>query len=200
MTKENTTTQTHGDEGTRTASIIRPTVGRGTNYPITADETPKGLADLMPLGGSPRLAELKVSYRRGKAAATRPKTVFATSEDCGVYLRSLWDRDTLELREEFVVVCLNGANEVIGWVRLHAGAMNTTAVDPRLVLGVALRTASSAIVIAHNHPSGSLTPSEEDRALTRRLSAACRIVGVRFLDHVIVTGPATYSFADRGEL
>jgi DNA repair protein RadC len=143
-----------------------------------------------------------VSYRRGRPKDGKQERMpffVASSQNCAEYLRRLWDDDTIELREEFVLLCLSGSHEVLGWVKLHTGGFSHAAVDLRLVLGVALQTASSSVVVAHNHPSGSLTPSPEDRALTRRLADACELVGVRFLDHVIVTRDASYSFADNGK-
>ena len=150
---------------------------------------------------TPSLAELKVSYRRGRPKDGKQERMpffVASPVSCENYLRTLWDDDTIELREEFVMLCLNGSHEVLGWVRLYTGGINAAAVDLKLVLAVALQTASSAIVVAHNHPSGSLTPSPEDRSLTRRLAEACGVVGLRFLDHVIVTRDACYSFAENG--
>ena len=155
---------------------------------------------LKTLDRTPSLAELKVSYRRG----ARPKDgkqermpfFVASPVSCEKYLRSVWDDDTLELREEFVLLCLNGAHEVLGWVKLHTGGFNHAPVDLRLVLGVALLTASSAVIIAHNHPSGSLTPSPEDIALTRRLKEAGELIGVNVLDHMILTRSGYTSFLE----
>lgn len=146
---------------------------------------------------TPSLAELKVSYRRG-----RPKTdkqermpfLVSSPVSCEKYLRSVWDDDTMELREEFILLCLNGANEVLGWVKLHTGTFNHSPVDLRLVLGIALLTASSAVIVAHNHPSGNLTPSPEDLALTRRLKDAGALIGVNVLDHLILTRDGYWSF------
>lgn len=157
--------------------------------PITLSEYP----------GTLHLAELKLSYRR-----TRPEGAEAISRepidspDRAVdYLRRLWDPDTLELREEFVLVCMSTSLEASGWIRLHAGGLQGCPVDLRLLFGAALQAASSAILVAHNHPSGRVTPSGEDRALTERLAQACTVFGIRFLDHVILTGEDAYSFRDR---
>lgn len=152
---------------------------------------------------TPSLAELKVSYRR-----TRPRTdereqtpfVVASAVSCEKYLRSVWDADTMDLREEFVLVCLNGAHRVLGWVRLHTGGFNFAPVDVRLVMGVALRTASSALIVAHNHPAGVATPSPQDVDVTRRLKEAAALMGIQFLDHLILTRDGCYSFADAGTL
>lgn len=120
---------------------------------------------LKTLDRTPSLAELKVSYRRGKPKDTSQIAMpfrVASAVSCERYLRQVWNADTIELREEFVVVCLNGSHEVLGWIRLRTGGFNHAQVDIRLLLGVTLQTASTAIVVAHNHPSGNLEPSGED--------------------------------------
>ena len=146
---------------------------------------------------TPSLAELKVSYRRGRPKDNRQEKMpylIASPMSCEHYLRSVWDDDTIELREEFVLLCLNSAHEVLGWVKLHTGGFNQSPVDLRLVLAVALQTASSAVVIAHNHPSGNLKPSPEDKAITQRLKEAGELIGLRVLDHIILTRGGCFSF------
>ena len=113
------------------------------------------------------------------------------------YLRQVWDTDTLELREEFVLICLSSSLFVNGWIRLHTGGLQGCPVDIRLILGIALQTASSGILVAHNHPSGHVMPSMEDRRLTTQIAQACAIMGIRFLDHVILTIDDAYSFRER---
>ena len=116
------------------------------------------------------------------------------------YLRTLWDMDTIDLREEFVGVCLNTSLEVLGWVRLHTGGLDMSPVDPRLVFAVALQTASAAMLVAHNHPSGNVEPSEQDIQLTRRLRDGAKLLGIRLIDHLILTRDGCYSFGDAGRL
>lgn len=151
---------------------------------------------------TPSLAELKVTYRRGRPRDDRQGKmpwVLSTPVSCEKYLRTLWDKDTIDLREEFVVVCLNASLEVLGWVKLHTGGLDHASVDSRLVFGVALQTASAAIVVAHNHPTGNLSPSDADRITTRRLRNGAEVLGIRFLDHVIVNRDGYFSFAEAGE-
>jgi DNA repair protein RadC len=151
---------------------------------------------------TPALAELKVTYRRGRPRDDRQEKmpwVVCTPVACEKYLRTIWDKDTIDLREEFVVVCLNGSNEVLGWVKLHTGGLDHAMVDSRLVFGVALQTASAAIVVAHNHPTGNISPSEADRITTRRLRDGARLLGIRLLDHIIVNRDGYFSFAEAGE-
>lgn len=150
---------------------------------------------------SPNLAEMKVSYRRSRRPDSKQLTmpfVVSTPVAAVEYLRSVWDKETLELREEFLVVLVNSANEVIGWVKLASGGMDAAFIDSRLVFAAALQTAASGIVVAHNHPSGIAYPSEADRSVTKRLKEGAEILGIRFLDHVIVTVSGAFSFAAEG--
>lgn len=158
---------------------------------------------LKTLDRTPQLAELKVTYKRGRRRDTRqhamPWTV-TTAVKAEEYLRTLWDEDTIDLREEFVVLCLDATLTVLGWVRLHTGGLDSSPVDPRLVFGVALQTASAAIVVAHNHPSGKVEPSQQDEVLTQRLAVGAKLLGLRLLDHLIVGRTGYYSFAEVGRL
>ena len=160
------------------------------------DNDEAGLVTLGQFERSPRLAELKVAYRsRKKLRERRP---IRAPQDVEAYLRAIWNAKTLELVEEFVVVCLNGNHQALGWVKVASGGFNSAAVDPRLVFAVALKTASSAIVVAHNHPSGNAEPSEQDREVTRRLKEAGKLLGIGVLDHVILTKESAFSFAENG--
>ncbi len=156
---------------------------------------------LNPLDRSPRLAELKVSYRR--RATSRGKQphspcIVNSAHTAERYLRSVWDADKLELVEEVYVLCLNGANEVIGWVCVSTGGFDRAVVDLRMVFGVALQVASSAIVVAHNHPSGDVVPSREDRSVTAKLRAAGDVLNIPVLDHIILGKTEAFSFAEDG--
>jgi DNA repair protein RadC len=104
---------------------------------------------------SPNLAELKVSYKRRRkveAGQLAMPWIIASATSAEAYLRSVWDKDTLELVEEVLIVCLNGGHEVLGWVKVSRGGFAHASIDPRVVFGVALQAAASAIIVAHNHP------------------------------------------------
>jgi len=148
---------------------------------------------------TPNLAELKVSYRRsGTRRRKQDACPFVVRDPigCDIYLRRIWNKGTIELREEFIVLCLNAAHEVLGWVNVASGGFSATTIDPRIIFGIALQTASSAIVVAHNHPSGSLTPSPQDIAITQQLRAAGKMLSINVLDHLIITRESYFSFAD----
>lgn len=152
---------------------------------------------------SPQLAELKVSYKRRNVAQDRQLRmpwIVTSSQTAEEYLRTVWDTSKLELVEDFYVVCLNSAHEALGWVRVSSGGFDRTTVDGRLIFGIALQAASSAVIVAHNHPSGNLKPSNEDRAVTARLKAAGELLHIPVLDHIILGRDAAFSFADAGLL
>ncbi|EPJ5824421.1 DNA repair protein RadC [Pseudomonas aeruginosa] len=100
--------------------------------------------------------------------------------------------------EVFSVLFLDTQHRLIEYREMFHGTIDSAEVHPREVVKEALRLNAAALVISHNHPSGNPEPSAADRALTRRLKDALGLVGVRVLDHVIVAGSTTASFAERG--
>jgi DNA repair protein RadC len=152
---------------------------------------------------SPHLAELKVSYKRRRKVEAGQLTmpwIIASATTAEAYLRSAWDQDALELVEEVVVVCLNGGHEGLGWVKVSRGGFAQATIDPRVVFGVALQAAASAIILAHNHPGGTANASPEDLHVTRRLVEAGKLLGISVLDHIILTQDGAFSMADKGLL
>jgi DNA repair protein RadC len=101
-------------------------------------------------------------------------------------------------REVFIALFLDAQNRLIAADELFAGTLTQTSVYPREVVKQALRRNASAVIFAHNHPSGVAEPSRSDELLTSSLKQALGLVDVRVLDHLIVAGPATVSFAERG--
>lgn len=102
--------------------------------------------------------------------------------------------------EEFWIIYLNNSNKVIQKNQLSKGGITGTLVDVRLVLKNALEVGATGIILAHNHPSGTLTPSEADKQLTNKLKVASESLDIKVLDHVIVTEKAYFSFADENLL
>lgn len=102
--------------------------------------------------------------------------------------------------EEFWIVYLNNSNTVIHCVQLSKGGITGTLVDVRLVMKQALEIGAVGLILAHNHPSGTLRPSEADRQITRRLQKASEALDLKILDHLIITEKDYYSFADHNAL
>lgn len=102
--------------------------------------------------------------------------------------------------EEFWVLYLNNSNRVLKQEQLSKGGITGTLVDIRLALKLALELNATAMILAHNHPSGTLVPSEADKQLTRKFHKAAGSLDIKLLDHLIVTDKDYYSFADEGLL
>lgn len=102
--------------------------------------------------------------------------------------------------EEFWIVYLNNSNKVISKTQLSKGGITGTVVDVRLVFKVALEMGATSLVLCHNHPSGSLKPSEADKQITQKLKRAGESLEIAILDHVIVTETSYFSFVDQGIL
>lgn len=101
-----------------------------------------------------------------------------------------------ETREVFAVLFLNTQHQVISFDKLFYGTINAAAVYPRVVVEHALNHRSSSVILAHNHPSGLSSPSDADIRLTKQLVDALALVDIKVLDHIIVAGHKSYSFAD----
>ncbi len=102
--------------------------------------------------------------------------------------------------EVFAMLLLDAKLGLLSFVELCHGTIDSAAVYPREVVRAVLNTTATAVIMAHNHPSGCPTPSAADRALTERLSAALKLIDVRTLDHIVVGGTQTVSFAELGLL
>lgn len=102
--------------------------------------------------------------------------------------------------EEFWILYLNNANKVLHSSQLSKGGLTGTLVDVRIVMKEALQLGAVALVLAHNHPSGTLKPSKADREVTQKLKSASEALDIKVLDHLIVTQRDYYSFADEGLL
>ncbi|GAA3616488.1 DNA repair protein RadC [Flavivirga amylovorans] len=98
--------------------------------------------------------------------------------------------------EEFWIIYLNNSNRVIQKNQLSKGGITGTLVDVRLVLKNALEVGATGLILAHNHPSGTLKPSESDKQITNKLKKAAQSIDIKVLDHLIITEKAYFSFAD----
>jgi len=103
-------------------------------------------------------------------------------------------------QEHFICVSINGANEVIKSRVVSVGLVNKTQVHPREVFADPITDRASAIIVAHNHPVGSLTPSNEDIEITKQLKSAGETLGIKLLDHIIFNHKSYYSFLENGEI
>lgn len=142
------------------------------------------------------VSEIKVSYTNhnpDRIKVTNSQILFE------LIIRQ-WDLNIIELQEEVKVILLNRANIVIGIYEMSKGGISGSIVDNRIILAVALKCNATSIVLIHNHPSGNLNPSEQDKVITNKLKKACEILDLNLLDHLVVSRNAYYSFSDSGIL
>lgn len=100
--------------------------------------------------------------------------------------------------EEFWIIYLNNSNKVISKAQLSKGGITGTLVDVRIVFKTALEMGATGLILCHNHPSGTLIPSDADKQITKKLKLAGDSLEIKVLDHVIVTETSYYSFVDEG--
>jgi DNA repair protein RadC len=142
------------------------------------------------------LAALELGRRR-EAAAEVPREAISSSRDVAALFRQrLGDLP----HEEFWLLLLNRANQVITRCQLSKGGVTGTVVDPKMVFKTALEHLATGIILCHNHPSGNPQPSEADLNLTKKLKNAGGFLDITVLDHIIIAGSHYYSFADEGRM
>ena len=133
--------------------------------------------------------------RRFLADRIMDQDFMRSSEEVMEYLKhNLRDKT----REIFMVIYLNGRNQILQMEELFEGTLTTSAVYPREVVKRALDHAAAALVFVHNHPSGNLKPSQDDITITQKLKEAAEAIDVSVHDHLIIAGNEVYSFADNG--
>jgi len=144
------------------------------------------------------VAEIALVYRTTVKPSLRPKVT--SSRIAYEVLLAGWDEERIEFVEQFKVLLLNTANRVLGIYELSTGGVAATVADPKLVFSAALKANASGIILAHNHPSGNLNPSDADKGLTLKMAGGGKLLDIQVLDHLIVTPEGYYSFRDEGLL
>ena len=102
-----------------------------------------------------------------------------------------------EVKERFIVVCLNSANKIIKYEIISIGNLNSSIVHPREVYKVAIDSLAASIILIHNHPSGNTEPSNEDISITRKIVEAGKIIDIPVFDHLIIAGNNYVSFVEK---
>jgi DNA repair protein RadC len=138
--------------------------------------------------------KIKVSVSDGD------RITVSSSEDVVNVCKSIFNADTIDWTEEMIMVCLNRANVVIGVNKIASGGFSGVVCDPKVIMTLALQCAASSVILAHNHPSGNLTPSRGDIDITRKIRGACEYLDIKLLDHVIITSKGSYSMLDNGDI
>jgi DNA repair protein RadC len=143
-----------------------------------------------------QVSEVELTYRTKIPYADRP--VITESRHSYDILMELWDQNKIELLEEFKILLLDRRNAVLGFVPISSGGISSCVIDPKILFVAALKARASSIVMAHNHPSGNLRPSKQDKDMTQKIKSAGLLLDISVLDHLIITRENYYSFADNG--
>ncbi|MFP3591445.1 JAB domain-containing protein [Chryseobacterium sp. SIMBA_038] len=140
--------------------------------------------------------EIKLTYtRKGNS-----EKIISSSRDAVKVFRQHFDTGEMDYRESFYALYLNQANKVLGIKKISECGIASTVVDVRIIMQAALLCNASGIILAHNHPSGNLKPSQEDLNVTQKIKEASQFLNIQLLDHCILTSTAYISFADDGHL
>jgi DNA repair protein RadC len=123
------------------------------------------------------------------------KNVLTNAKSVSEYLKTILQNET---KEFFVAVYLNQSNKVLGYDKISEGGITGTIADPRIIFKNALDNNAVKIILCHNHPSGSLKPSEADIKLTDKLIEAGKFLDIKIADHIIVSDTGYFSFANEG--
>ncbi|MFD1316767.1 RadC family protein [Namhaeicola litoreus] len=161
-----------------------------------------GISDLMKFKGIGEAKALSIITalelgRRRRLEDALVKANISSSKDVFELMQPIIGE--LEL-EEFWIVFLNNSNKVLSKQKISSGGITGTVVDVRLVFKMALELFSTAIILCHNHPSGGLKPSQADINLTQKITEAGKVLDIKVLDHLIISGNHFYSFADEGRI
>ncbi len=142
------------------------------------------------------VAALELGRRRKEAEPTKRPKITSSADAYAAIKPELWDKQV----EEFWLLILNRANQIIRKSQISSGGVAGTVADPKVIFKEALEHLASGIILIHNHPSGNLKPSQADIQLTKKLKEAGGFLDLPILDHLIFTDQSYYSFADEGML
>jgi len=143
-----------------------------------------------------QIDEIGLTYK--SSLPTDEMVTIQCPEDAYNLLLKIWDMDTIQIKEEFLLILLNHDKKCLGWSKISSGGSTATIVDVAAIFQILLIGNAHSFIISHNHPSGTLKPSSSDIALTRRIADAGKIMGVPLDDHIIITNETYTSMRQKG--
>ena len=188
--------------------LVMILIGKGSNG-HTIEEVAEKVLKVLDKGSEPLLTDLKYIPGMGQAKATavlaalelgrrrpnRKTKVIRRPEDIWNEVKHYAERN----QEQLLVLSFNGAGELLGIHVATVGLVDKVVMHPREIFAEAIKERAVSVVIVHNHPSGQLSPSQADRILTKRISTAGKLLGIKVLAHLIISTSGYYSFREMGE-
>ena len=138
--------------------------------------------------------KLSVKYQSGFKCASP----VSNSESAHKLIRAAWDKGKINMREQMMAFFISIDNQTVGYHATFMRTVDRTYGNPKFLVSLALHTLACSVILAHNHPSGSLTPSPADIALTKQIRGALHLIEVKLLDHLILNEKTYLSMADEG--
>jgi DNA repair protein RadC len=132
-----------------------------------------------------------------KEESNFPRVQIRSSAEAYKFIRQFYD-DDIEIYESFFILLLNQGNFTIGFAKISQGGITATVVDTRMIAKIALESLAVNVILAHNHPSGNMRPSEADRVLTDKLQNGLKMLDINVADHIILGYNDYLSFRDEG--
>lgn len=186
--------------GTKGSSVVDISHGLINKYNNLAVLSSKSVDSLMQEKGIGRdkAATLAACFEIARRVSSQQKTLWnkkitSPSDVANYFIPMMKD----EIKEKFIVICLNSANKINKYEVISVGNLNSSIVHPREVFKVAIDNDSANIIILHNHPSGNEEPSNEDISITKKIVEAGKILDIQVFDHIIIAGNSFTSFVER---
>lgn len=146
-----------------------------------------------------KVCDVKLTYNTKVKSSERP--VIHNSEDIyRLLVDHVYNEGMIQHKEYLKLILLNNSSKVLGVSNISEGGITETSADIRIIMQAAILGNATRIILAHNHPSGSLNPSTVDNLLTERVKNAAKLFNITLLDHIIVTDSGYYSYLDEGRV
>jgi len=186
-----------GTKGKSVINVAHEIISTHRNLAFLATKT---LSDLMKTRGvgKDKAATLLAAFELSRRILSQSKwfnerKITSPQDVADIFIPLLRD----ELKEKFILVCLNSANKIISYEIISVGNLNSSVVHPREVFKAAIDHRSASIILLHNHPSGNPEPSNEDIAITKKMVESGKILDILVFDHIIIAGNTYTSFVER---
>jgi DNA repair protein RadC len=186
-----------GKKGKSVISIAQEILAKEGNLASLASKSIESLVKNEGIGNDKAatlLAAFEISRRiQSQSKWFSNKKITSPQDVADIFIPLLRD----EVKERFIVVCLNSANKIIKYEIISIGNLNSSIVHPREIYKVAIDSLSASIILIHNHPSGNTEPSNEDISITKKIVEAGKIMDIPVFDHLIIAGNNYTSFVEK---
>lgn len=186
-----------GTKGKSVLGIAQEIISKEVNLSVLASKTLDSLTKIPGIGkdkAATLLAAFEISRRiQSQSKLFSNKKISSPKDVAEIFMPLLRD----ELKEKFIIVCLNSANRIIKQETISIGNLNSSVVHPREIFKVAIDSSAASIILIHNHPSSNPDPSNEDISITKKIAESGKIMDIPVFDHIIIAGSTYTSFVEK---